>query len=566
MKNNFNILSTDFDIGEIPHNYYPRPQLKRDSFLLLNGEWDFAEKDFDIKGNYDEKIIVPFPMESVLSKVNRIHDKNKTMFYKKEFDFVFDESKPISILHFGAVDCVTNVFLNGEYIGSNNGGYLPFEFDISKHIKNGNNVLQVEVRDELSFVYPYGKQCYKRGGMWYTPTSGIWQSVWIEQVVSDYIKSIKIFPSMEKLILSVKGGKEEKTLYLQDKEYSFVGNNIEVEIENKQLWTPENPFLYDFKIKSGNDEINSYFALREVSIGQDKNGVSRILLNKKPYFFTGLLDQGYFPDGLFLPKSIEGFEFDLKNVKDLGFNMIRKHIKVEPDIYYYLCDKIGICIFQDMINNGKYSFVKDTALPTIWKKTNNDKNKHKDKLTREVFEIYMKNTAKHLFNHPCIVYYTIFNEGWGQFCSDKMYNELKSLDNTRIIDSTSGWFKNKESDVESEHIYFKPVKLEKSNKPIVLSEFGGYVYKIPEHSFNLNKTYGYKLLNNKDEFMRELENLYINQVLPFVKQGLCATVYTQTSDVEDETNGIFTYDRKIIKVDKQKMIEINKKLISEIDN
>ncbi|MBQ7307270.1 MAG: glycoside hydrolase family 2 [Clostridia bacterium] len=566
MENNFNILTTDFKMEDIPHNYYPRPQLKRDSFILLNGEWDFAEKDYDIKGNYDEKIIVPFPMESMLSKVNRIHDKKKTMFYKKEFELFVDNENPITILHFGAVDCVSNVFVNGEYVGSNNGGYLPFQFDITNFVENGKNVLEVQVRDELTSVYPYGKQRYKRGGMWYTPTSGIWQSVWIEQVPRDYIKSIKIFPSLEKLILSVKGGKEEKTIIFNGKEYNFSGNDFELEVQNKELWTPENPKLYDFELKSGNDKVTSYFALRTIGIKKDKNNIERIMLNDKPYFFSGLLDQGYFPDGLFMPKSIEGFEFDIKNVKALGFNMIRKHIKIEPLIYYYLCDKIGICVFQDMVNNGKYNFINDTALPTLGKKKNNDKHKHRDKLTRQVFEIYMKNTAKHLFNHPCVVYYTIFNEGWGQFCSDKMYNELKTVDNTRIIDSTSGWFKNNLSDVESEHIYFKPIKLEKSNKPIVLSEFGGYAYKIPEHSFNLSKTYAYKFLNTQEEFMKELENLYINQVLPFVSQGLCATVYTQTSDIEDETNGIFTYDRKVIKVNKEKMLEINKKLIDEIYN
>lgn len=557
----FNELTTDFKETEIPHNYYPRPQLKRDSFILLNGEWDFSEKDYAIKGIYDEKIIVPFPMESKLSGIGRIHDKKKTIYYKKMFNLNYEKGKVL--LHFGAVDCSCSVFLNGNHIFNNNGGYLPFTCDITEYIVNGDNTIELEVRDELSSLYPYGKQRYKRGGMWYTIVSGIWQSVWLEIVPENYIKSIKITPSLDTLKLSVKGGENDKILIFEGKEYKFSGDNYQLKIDNPKLWSPEEPNLYDFELVSGEDKIESYFALRTIEIAEIK-GKQRILLNKKPYFFTGLLDQGYFPDGIFMPKSIEGFEFDLKNVKSLGFNMIRKHIKIEPDIYYYLCDKIGICIFQDMVNNGKYSFFKDTALPSLNLKKKKDNNMHRNKLERDIFKIYMLGTAKHLYNHPCVVYYTIFNEGWGQFCSDDMYKLLKEYDDTRIIDSTSGWFKNNLSDVESEHIYFKDIKLKPSNRPIILSEFGGYSYKIPEHSYNLKNTYGYKFYNNKDDFMNGLEDLYINQVLPYIKDGLCGCVYTQTSDVEDETNGLFTYDRKIIKVDCKKMIEINKKLIQEI--
>lgn len=564
MKNKFNKLTTDFKTELIPHNYYPRPQLKRESFLLLNGEWDFAEKEYEVQGKYDEKIIVPFPMESQLSGICRIHDKKKTMFYRKNFNIKLNEQTPIVLLHFGAVDCITSVFVNGELVKTNNGGYLPFVCDITEYVFDGENQIELEVRDELSSKYPYGKQKYKRGGMWYTPISGVWQSVWIEQVCNNYIKSIKIEPSLDSLILTVKGGEEEKILDFGQK-YVFNGDKFILKIDTPQLWTPENPYLYEFSLQSGNDKISSYFALRTITINKDKNNIQRIMLNNKPYFFTGLLDQGYFPDGLFMPKSIEGFEFDLLKIKELGFNMIRKHIKIEPEIFYYLCDKLGICVFQDMVNNGKYSFIKDTALPTIGFKKNNDTKKHKNKLQRDIFEIYMKNTVKHLYNHPCVVYYTIFNEGWGQFCSDEMYESLKTVDCTRIIDSTSGWFKNKVSDVESVHIYFKPIKLLPSNKPIVLSEFGGYSYKINEHSFNLKKTYGYKFYNDQKDFMNGLENLYLNEALPYIKKGLCATVYTQISDVEDETNGIFTYDRKVIKVDKQKMLEINQKLKNEIN-
>ena len=560
MENKFNKLTTDFKSCEIPHDYYPRPQMKRESFILLNGEWDFAEKKDRKTLKYDEKIIVPFPMESQLSGIGRIHNKSKTMFYKREFEIKLSEKYPFVLLNFGAVDCITNVYINGKFVDKNIGGYLPFTLDITEFVKDGKNIIEVEVKDELLYIYPYGKQKYKRGGMWYTVVSGIWQSVWIEQVAEDYIESIKIDTTLNDITLNIVGGKEKKVFIFDGKEYEFEGNKFNFEIENPILWSPENPHLYNFSIKSGDDTIESYFGLREIKVDTDEMGVQRIFLNGKPYFFTGLLDQGYFPDGIYMPNSIEGFEFDLNTIKKMGFNMLRKHIKVEPDIYYYLCDKMGICIFQDMVNNGKYSFLYDTILPTVWKKENNDKNKHKNKLEREVFKMSTRHTIRHLYNHPSIVYYTIFNEGWGQFCSDEMYELVKSEDNTRIIDSTSGWFRNNISDVLSEHIYFKPIKLSPSPKPIILSEFGGYSYKIKEHSYNNQKTYGYKFFKDKDEYMESLEELYLDQVLPYIEIGLCATIYTQTSDVEDETNGLITYDRKIIKVDIDKMLAINEKL------
>ena len=585
MKKEFNILETDFE-GEIIHDYYPRPTMERKSFINLNGEWDFCEKDYKMLKNvisqnivgtkdkyfllnsndYNEKIIVPFCMESALSKINRIHKKHSVMFYKREFDLTSDSDNPVVILHFGAVDCITNVKINGSFVGRNKGGYLPFEFEITNFVNNGKNIIEVEVTDDLNTNYPYGKQRYKRGGMWYTPVSGIWQTVWIEQVPENYIEGIKIEPSVDTLCLSVYGGENKKTLIFDDNEYEFEGENFELEIPSPILWSPENPFLYYFTLKSGNDKVKSYFALRQIRVDSDDKNVSRIFLNNEPYFFSGLLDQGYFPDGLFLPKNINGFINDLMEIKKLGFNMIRKHIKVEPEIYYYLCDKIGICVFQDMVNNGSYSFLRDTALPTIISKKRSDKNLHKDKLSRKIFETSLKGIVRHLYNHPSVVYWTIFNEGWGQFCADKMYDILKSEDDTRVIDSTSGWFKAKNTDVESEHIYFKPVKVMPNSKPIILSEFGGYSYKINEHSYNLSKTYGYRFYTDQNEFMNGLEKLYIDEVLPYIKDGLCGCVYTQTSDVEDETNGVMTYDRKVIKVDSKKMWDINQKLYEENKN
>ena len=290
------------------------------------------------------------------------------------------------------------------------------------------------------------------------------------------------------------------------------------------------------------------------------DGIPRILLNGKVYFFNGVLDQGYFSDGIYTPASPNEYARDILAMKSLGFNTLRKHIKVEPEEFYYQCDKLGMIVFQDMVNNGKYSFLRDTALPTIGFK--NLREKKRTPRERDAFYEGMKRTVSQLYSHPCVVYYTIFNEGWGQFEADKMYALMRELDSTRIIDTTSGWFKKNESDVNSLHVYFKEVKLkgEKGEKPIILSEFGGYSYKIKEHSANLKKTYGYKKFENQGEFENALINLYENEVIPNVQNGLCGAIYTQLSDVEDETNGFLTYDRRVLKVNCERVRATMEKL------
>jgi beta-galactosidase/beta-glucuronidase len=295
--------------------------------------------------------------------------------------------------------------------------------------------------------------------------------------------------------------------------------------------------------------------MRKLEI-HDIDGTERLCLNGQPYFFHGVLDQGYYSDGIFLPASPENYRRDIQAMKSLGFNTLRKHIKVEPEIFYYECDRLGIVVFQDMVNNGSYSFVRDTLLPTIGLKSLPDAFRAKNQRALTEFTKSMRNTVKQLYNHPCICYWTIYNEGWGQQDADGLYAELRGLDQSRFIDSTSGWFKKEESDIESLHVYFKPVKLKKASKPIVLSEFGGYSYKIREHSFNDKRTYGYKKFENKDEFENAIYSLYKNEIIPNIEKGLCGAILTQLSDVEDETNGILTYDRQVIKLDKEKMLEI----------
>jgi MFS family permease len=546
-------------------NIHPDPMMKRDNYLSLCGEWDLSVKSK--KGvNPLGSITVPYPPESRISGVERELKKSEKYLYGKKFMLSDEMSKDRIILHFGAVDQIATVTLNGKYLGEHIGGYLPFEFDITDAVESGENTLTVEVTDDLDHNYGWGKQRRDRGGMWYTPISGIWQSVWLESVPENYIKSFRITPSLTGVTIEIEGGEDEKKLTLKEsgKKYVFSGNKAFIEVENPQTWTPEHPYLYEFTLESGSDKIESYFALRTVSI-EDKNGKKYICLNGKPYFFHGLLDQGYFSDGIYTPATPEALKNDVLRMKECGFNMLRKHIKIEHKLFYYYCDKHGMAVFQDMVNSGDYSFIADTVLPTAGLRKGFTRKANSRR--REAFEKDSENTVSILCNHPSVVYYTIFNEGWGQFDADGQYERLKALDGTRIWDATSGWFTAKKSDVQSEHIYFKKLDMKcDGSKPLVLSEFGGYSCKIEDRSFNLDKTYGYKFFADAEKFEEALEKLYVDEVIPMIDRGLCASVYTQVSDVEDETNGLLTYDRQILKVDKERMKRISDAVISAFES
>lgn len=565
MKNELITLKTpsgeNFDIEN--WNVYPRPQMKRDSFVCLNGEWDFCtNRTGDIPNKFNEKIIVPFCPQSALSGVNRLIPDKAYLIYKRDFALPKNFNKGRVLLHFGAVDQTANVFINGKKAGTHEGGYEPFSFDITDFLEDKNTLIVI-AKDELdTFRLPYGKQKHKRGGMWYTAVSGIWQTVWLESVPEKYIKSIKIDADDKKATVFVNGCKDGKIL-LDGNEFEIKNGKAKIKLKNPLLWSPESPNIYNFTVIAGQDKVESYLAFRKIE-SKVVNGIPRLCLNGKPYFFHGLLDQGYFPDGIFTPASPLEFKNDIISMKNLGFNMLRKHIKVEPQLFYYYCDIYGMAVFQDFVNNGDYSFIRDTALPTVALKKLPDKLLHTKKTHRQAFIDGMLSTVNTLYNHPSIVYWTIFNEGWGQFCADDMYDILKSVDSSRIIDSTSGWFKAKHTDVESEHVYFKPVKIKKSDKPIVLSEFGGYSYKPENHISNPNNTYGYRFFKTQADFMNALVSLYNNEIIPAIDKGLCGAVYTQVSDVEDETNGLLSYDRKILKVDKSKMLEIAEKIYSYI--
>ncbi len=551
----------DFSENGIPFSSYPRPQFKRESYLCLNGKWSFTILG---KNPFEGEITVPFPPESRLSGVERYIEKEDILVYSRRFSLPADFNKGKVVINFGAADQYADVFINGTLAGSHEGGYLPFSFDITDLLKEGENEITVNVSDPLDKALPYGKQTEKSKGMWYTKVSGIWQTVWLESLPEGHIEKIKVTPADEGVLIKVKGGAEKKLLTVKAPDrtlfYSFKGESIFVKIDNPRLWSPCDPYLYDFTLSSGNDTVKSYFAIRTVSI-ETANGTPYICLNKKPYFFNGLLDQGYFPDGIFLPATEKGLENDILTMKRCGFNTLRKHIKLEPDLFYYYCDKHGMIVFQDMINNGKYSFFKDTVLPTLGFKSGFEHRASKRQ--KKAFLESSTGIIEHLYNHPSVCYYTVFNEGWGQFDADGCYGYLKSLDKTRIFDATSGWFVKNKSDVSSHHVYFKALDLKKSpSRPLVLSEFGGYSYKIPKHSFNLKNTYGYRFFKDATEFSRAFTSLYENEVAAMIKRGLSAAIYTQVSDVEDETNGLFTYDREILKLTPEELSSINEKLYS----
>ena len=533
------------DPAAIPWNTYPRPQMKRESFFCLNGEWSVFIDD-----GYPQTIRVPFCPESLLSGLCIPPSASVTMDYFKTFTLPDGFIKGRVILHFGGVDACANIIINGERVGFHQGGYEAFSIDITDRLQPENQ-LTVEVWDNLRpHTLPYGKQRVDRGGMWYTPVSGIWQTVWLESVPETYVKSLRIDTTADTATITAEGvtdGTVTVTTPAGELSFPLADGKATVKIPSPRLWSPDDPYLYEFTLEAGEDKVQSYFALRTLEI-KPVDGIPRLCLNGSPVFLHALLDQGYFSDGIYTPASPACYAQDILAMKSLGFNTLRKHIKVEPEQFYYDCDRLGMLVMQDMVNNGHYSFIRDTALPTVGLKKLSDKHLHRDKATREAFYDGMEATVNQLRNHPCIIYWTIFNEGWGQFDGNAAYAKLRALDSTRFIDTASGWFRVKNTDVDSEHIYFKPVKLKYSDKPMVLSEFGGYSYKPEGHVFNPVNTYGYRFFKEQADFENALIALYENEIIPAVEQGLCGAVYTQVSDVEDETNGLLSYDRKVCKV------------------
>ena len=542
-----------------PWQAYPRPQMKRENWQNLNGEWAFAvSREQELPACFDRAIVVPFAPESKLSGIGEHFPEGSYLFYRKEFETDIAQSGRF-LLHFGAVSQYTEIYVNQTLVQTHRGGYDAFSVDITDHLLEKNELV-VRVKSDLDDpTMPYGKNVKNPGGMWYTPVTGIWQTVWTEWVPERYIEDIDIQVTLETATITVTPALDGEVT-VEGKTYPMVAGKAVITPENPRLWTPEDPYLYDFTVTAGEDRVESYFALRTLEI-REVNGLPRLCLNGEPYFFHGLLDQGYWPDGLLTPAAPECFAQDILSMKELGFNTLRKHIKVEPEQFYYDCDRLGMVVFQDMVNNGDYSFLRDTVLPTFFRQRKDDRKMHRDPKARKAFLEGMEATVRQLKNHPSICYWTIFNEGWGQFDGAAAYQKLKAMDSSRFIDSASGWFRGCQSDVESLHIYFGCwFRMKKYPKPIVLSEFGGFAFGVKDHIYNLDKTYGYGTCKTAEELDGKLLELYEKHVIPEVKNGLCGAIYTQVSDVEDEINGLVTYDRKVTKVKPETMLRISRAL------
>lgn len=553
---------------------YPRPQLQRKHFQMLHGEWDYAivPKNDKYLFKSQGKILVPFSPETYLSGVGRQLLPNEYLWYQRILNFTKEEcrrkeNKERCILHFDAVDQQAVVYLNGVEVAKHYGGYLPFEVDITEYVSEVPCTLQVRVQDDSDTSYhTRGKQTLKRGGMFYTAQSGIWQSVWYEWVPRNYIKRLKIIPVYDEACvrITIDSEKEFELLYveLEDKgafyEVSNFGNEILIRFQNGKFktWSPEEPNLYYFSLKADEDEIRSYFAMRSFTVEKDEKGTPRFCLNHKPYFLNGLLDQGYWPDGLMTAPCDEAFIYDIELAKRTGFNMIRKHIKIEPLRWYYHCDRLGMIVWQDMVNGGTtYNMMWACYMPTgvpilgrIMKDNLYGIFARKSEEGRKLWEEECKGTIEHLYNVPSISTWVPFNEAWGQFDAARVANDIKNQDSTRTVDHASGWFDQKAGDFNSVHNYFRKLKVEKDERrAFVISEYGGYACHIEGHS-SVERVFGYKKFDTLDDVSNAYKNLYEGQVIPLIEKGLSGVVYTQLSDVEEEVNGLVTYDRKVVKI------------------
>ncbi len=543
---------------------HPQPQLRRERFAVLNGQWEFAvQEQAALPEAYPLQITVPFCPEAPLSGIGQHFPEGSHLYYRRSFRLGEDWIGGRVLLHIGAADQYAEIYVNQKRIGDHWGGYESFRFDITQALQPGENSLQIHCVDDLrDLSQPYGKQVLpeKRGGMWYTPVSGIWQSIWLEWVPEIYVNRLDISVHADAAELTVSPALCGKVILESGEEFPLAEGKARIEPKELHLWSPEEPYLYRFSLLAGEDRIESYFALRTLEV-RSFGGIPRLCLNGKPYFFHGLLDQGYWPDGLFTPASPECYADDILAMKALGFNTLRKHIKVEMEEFYYQCDRLGMIVWQDMVNNSDYNFFRDTALPTAGIQKLDDRKLHREEAARRRFRETAQAIVKQLRSHPSICCWTIFNEGWGQFDSDNVYDWFLPLDDTRFVDATSGWFRRRKSQVDSRHVYFRKVRLRGDGvRPLVLSEFGGKTYKAEGHIFNPEKSYGYGGCETLAQLNRAVEKLYLEEVLPCISRGLCAAIYTQVSDVEDEINGIVTYDRKVCKLDPGVMLPVSEKI------
>lgn len=555
---------------------YPRPIMERTQWQNLNGLWDYAilPSGQSEPSKFDGKILVPFAVESSLSGVQKTVGDQNELWYKRAFKVPASWKGKNVLLHFGAVDWKTEVFINDVKIGTHVGGFTPFSFDITPYLNGtADQKLVVKVFDPTDSGYqPRGKQIKNPNGIWYTPVTGIWQTVWLEPVSEKYITDIKTVPNIDKSNLKVDvasvntSNADVVEIILSDKQQIVgktkvaAGQSVEIAVPNAKLWSPENPFLYGMEVKlyaKGKvvDQINSYFAMRKVSMRRDAAGIMRLQLNNKDIFHFGPLDQGWWPDGLYTAPTDEALVYDIKKTKDFGYNMIRKHVKVEPARWYTHCDRLGILVWQDMPSgdrNPRWEMHRYYTGPDAVRSTESETNFRKE----------WKDIMDYLYSYPSIAAWVPFNEAWGQFKTEEIVNWTKNYDQSRLVNPASGGNHYKVGDMLDMHNYPGPkIHIFDAERANVLGEYGGIGFPMEGHLWQTDKNWGYvQFKSAKDVTDKYIE--YAEQLKTMIKSCYSAAVYTQTTDVEGEVNGLLTYDRKVIKIEEDRLRKVNQEIVN----
>ena len=577
---------------------YPRPAMRRDSCEILNGPWQYAiTQTAEYPAAWQGSILVPYSPEAPASGVGRTLQPGQWLHYHRLFAPPAGEGGRV-LLHFGAVDYACAVQVNGHLAGGHRGGYWPFTLDITDLLNGtGRNSLWVAVQDPTGHgTQARGKQTLRPGGMFYPAQSGIWQTVWLERVPDNYIQTLTVTPDYDARTVTVRvhtakpggavnlwamvraGGVTIAEDWGSDEADQDGEVTLNIPEEHFFPWSPDTPFLYDLTVGTNQgeeaefDTVHSYFALRKWSCAPDAHGVLRFCLNDKPILLNGLLDQGYWPEGLYTPPSDAAVERELSEVKALGFNLLRKHAKIEPQRWYYHCDRLGLIVWQDIVNGGSaynlwfVTYLTNVLQPLLRRfpdgKACRRLLSRAKPAGREEYAHELADTVQALQCHPCIACWVPFNEGWGQFDAGKAVQALRTLDGTRLVDEASGWFDQGGGDVHSLHNYFYPLRIRPQKRTVALSEYGGIAWPMPGHE-PPHKTYGYGTAKDRQELTARYKKLQLKTVLPQLEKGLSALVYTQLTDVEDEVNGLFTYDRAAVKPDANAVRSVNAALAAE---
>jgi beta-galactosidase/beta-glucuronidase len=560
--------------------------------MNLNGTWDYAvcsQDDGLPPEQFDGEILVPFPIESLLSGVHKPLQPDQALWYRRTFLLPEDWVDQQVLIHFGAVDFACKLWVNGQLVGEHKGGYLPFSFNITSVLRLGENEIVLRVTDPTDAgLQERGKQVLEPKSIWYTAVSGIWQTVWLEPVPDPFIQHIRVIPDVDEnkflVMVEVNETQEDLDLSLEinlldghevaSKTVCRPGEVAQLKLDQPKLWSPDSPFLYDLQMDlfmAGEqvDHVESYTALRKYSLIRDAKGLLRFAVNNEPIFLYGPLDQGYFPDGLYTPPSEAAMLYDIEITKELGFNLIRKHVKVEPARWYTYCDRLGMIVWQDMPNGGFPDKPWQATLSIALGYPRSDKRRLKrfgrhDPENRRFFEVQLEEMIHHLAHFACIAVWVPFNESWGQFQARRIANRVSDLDPTRLVDHASGWFDQGGGDFVSKHVYVKKLKTPKhiKNRAFVISEFGGYSLQLPGHTWDADRKFGYRFFEDSEALTKAYLTLIEEQLAPLIPEGLAAAIVTQTTDVEIEVNGFLTYDREVAKMDLKRIKEVHHKLLS----